>query len=106
MRKIVFPAAIGLIALTSAAYGQVSLPPPPEKKSSEPFYAPYTGPGFGNPSESQTQSVGRARKQNNDAAGAPAYSRGGNPDATPPGEKPRKPKNKNAKPDASPQQDR
>jgi len=97
--------AISLIVMQSAAYGQVNLPPPPEKKwtDSQPLYAPYTGPGFGNPSETQGQSVGRARKEYNDASGTPAYSRGGNPEATQLGEKPRKPK-KRAKPSAgSPQ---
>jgi hypothetical protein len=98
--------AISLIVMESAAYGQVNLPAPPEKKwtESQPLYAPYTGPGFGNPSETQGQSVGRARKEYNDASGTPAYSRGGNPEATQLGEKPRKPKNKSRKPDAAPQQ--
>ena len=97
--------AVGLIAMQAAAYGQVNLPAPPEKKwtESQPLYAPYTGPGFGNPSEAQEQSVGRARKEYNDASGTSAYSRGGNPDATQLGEKPRKPK-KSAKPDPAPQQ--
>ena len=97
--------AIGLIVMQSAAYGQVNLPAPPEKKwtDSQPLYAPYTGPGFGNPSEAQGQSVGRARKQYHDASGASAYSRGGTPETTQLGDKPRKPK-KSAKPDAgSPQ---
>lgn len=98
--------AIVLAAMHSAAHGQVNLPPPPEKKwtESQPLYAPYTGPGFGNPSETQGQSVGRARKQYNDASGASAYSHGGSPEVTQTGEKPRKPKNKKPKPDGSLQQ--
>ena len=97
--------AISLIVMQPAAYGQVNLPAPPEKKwtDSQPLYAPYTGPGFGNPSETQGQSVGRARKEYNDASGTPAYSRGGNPEASQLDGKPRKPK-KRAKPSAgSPQ---
>jgi len=96
--------AIGLIAMEPAAYGQVNLPAPPEKKwtESQPLYAPYTGPGFGNPSEPQGERIGRARKEYNDASGTPAYSRGGNPEASQLDGKPRKPKNKSPKPDAAP----
>ena len=107
MSRIAFATfAIGLIAMGPAAYGQVNLPAPPEKKwtESQPLYAPYTGPGFGNPSEPQSERVGRARKEYHDASGTSAYSRGGNPGATQLDSKPRKPKNKSPKPDAAPQQ--
>ena len=106
MSRIAFATfAIGLIAMGPAAYGQVNLPAPPEKKwtESQPLYAPYTGPGFGNPSEPQSERVGRARKEYHDASGTSAYSRGGNPEASQLDGKPRKPK-KRAKPSAgSPQ---
>ena len=93
--------AFGLMSMESA-YGQIYLPQPPEKKwtESQPLYQPYTGPGYGN-KEPQSNSVGQARKQYNDAAGTSAYSTGGNSEATQLGDKPRKPKNKNTKPSSS-----
>lgn len=87
---------ISMLILVPMAHAQVSLPPPPEKTEPRPLYAPWTGPGFGNP-DSPHDSVGRARKTYNDASGAPAYSPGGNPEATPPEgvQKPKKPKKTN-----------
>ena len=93
------------VGLQSAAYGQIYLPAPPEKKwtESQPLYAPYTGPGFGNADKPQGEPAGGARKKYHDAAGTSAYSSSGNPEATQLGDKPRKPK-KSAKPDAAPKQ--
>lgn len=92
--------AISLLAMAAMAHAQVSLPPPPEKTEPRPLYAPWTGPGFGNP-DSQHDSVGHARKSYNDASGTPAYSSGGSPEATAPDGIQRPKKNKNAKPGAA-----
>ena len=91
--------AISLLAMASVAHAQVSLPPPAENTEPRPLYAPWTGPGFGNP-DAQHDSVGHARKSYNDASGTPAYSSGGNPEATDGNQKPRK--SKNAKPNTTP----
>jgi hypothetical protein len=78
-----------LMGMVSVAYGQagqtIYMPPKPEKRwtESQPLYAPYTGPGYGNPdTAAQREPVGHASKKYHDAAGASAYSKGGNTEAT------------------------
>ena len=88
-----------MVVLASIAHAQVDLPPPPEKTEPRPFYAPWTGPGFGNP-DAPHDSVGRARKTYNDASGASAYSPGGNTEATSLDRTHRPKKPKNVKPAA------
>jgi hypothetical protein len=91
--------ALCLMTVASAAHGQASssvnkdgTKPRPDP---QPFYTPYTGPGFGNPDADQrnTQPIGKSRKQYHDAAGTSAYSKGGNTEVTPlgpPSNKPRR----------------
>ena len=78
-----------LMGMVSVAYGQagqtIYMPPKPEKRwtESQPLYAPYTGPGYGNPdTAAQREPIGHASKKYHDAAGASAYSKGGNTEAT------------------------
>jgi len=74
----------------------------------QPFYTPYTGPGFGNPDANATQSepVGKSRRKYHDATGTSAYSRGGNNDPTqltpPPSGKKKKEKPKTGTTDVAP----
>lgn len=89
MAKMSATLAVTLIATASVAYGQSSAPANKDgtkpRPDPQPFYQPYTGPGFGNPDANAKpeQPVGRSRKKYNDPAGASAYSRGGNTEATP-----------------------
>jgi len=104
--------AISLVAVASVAYGQVGLPAGPvrsePRNDPQPFYAPYTGPGFGNPDSNATPSepVGRAREKYHDATGSGAYWRDGKtgPDVGKPSsvkKQKRKPPSKPASPPAS-----
>jgi len=100
--------AVLLAAAVSSAHAQSSsavmkdgTKPRPDP---QPFYTPYTGPGFGNPdanAKKDHEPVGTSRKKYNDGPGTSAYSRGGNTEVTPInqpkiGVPKRKPKSENA----------
>jgi len=90
--------ALSLLLAASAAHGQSSssvnkdgTKPRPDP---QPFYTPYTGPGFGNPDAKarENEPVGTSRKKYHDAPGTSAYSKGGTTEPTPLTPPPRKPK--------------